>query len=113
MPIYEYRCAECGEIFERMLRVADYTPTSLCSTEGCSGVGSRIYTPPYFSVDNYDRMGYQPSAGRAFKNRSDFKDYLKESKLVEVGPEDYSKSKERRKLMIEARKAREDASRTK
>lgn len=100
MPIYEYRCKSCGNELEKIFRIADYVPTVEC--DNCGKEAVRFYTPVHFSVDNFDRRGYDPSAGRAFKNKNEFKEYLKENKLAELGPEDAANAKRKYKEMKEA-----------
>lgn len=108
MPIYEYKCPECEHIFEQFLRIADYTPTASCPD--CGKESTRIYSPVHFSVDNWDRRGWQPAVGRPLKNKADLKDWLKANNMSEVGPEDAKAVKERRKELLESRKAKKDAS---
>ena len=35
MPLYEYRCTDCGHEFEKLAKVDDPPPT--CPVEDCSG----------------------------------------------------------------------------
>ncbi len=35
MPIYEYRCPECGQVFERFVRSANSDETVVCPGCGC------------------------------------------------------------------------------
>lgn len=42
MPIYEYRCNQCGHIFEVMQKVND-SPITTCTE--CSGPTSKIISP--------------------------------------------------------------------
>ncbi len=43
MPIYEYRCSECGERFEELVRGSGDEPTA-CRACGSSEV-ARVYSP--------------------------------------------------------------------
>lgn len=45
MPIYEYKCQDCGKVYERLeLSAANQTPTSRCPH--CAGVGNLIISAP-------------------------------------------------------------------
>jgi putative FmdB family regulatory protein len=43
MPIYEYKCNECGRIFEAMQRFSD---EPLTTHEGCGGAVERLLSAP-------------------------------------------------------------------
>ena len=52
MPIYEYQCSKCGEVFERLeLRIMDI-PTSQCPM--CAGVGTRVISAPAIIYEIFD-----------------------------------------------------------
>ncbi len=44
MPIYEYQCHGCGNLFERLELSACEIPTSQCPT--CMGVGVKVISRP-------------------------------------------------------------------
>lgn len=61
MPLYEYRCHACGEVFEVMQRFSD-EPLTL--HEGCGGRLERLLSPPAFQfkgsgwyITDYARKG--------------------------------------------------------
>lgn len=43
MPLYEYKCANCGEVFEVMQKFAD---APLTMHEGCGGAVERLISSP-------------------------------------------------------------------
>ena len=43
MPLYEYRCGRCGEVFEVMQKFYD---APLATHEGCGGEVERLLSPP-------------------------------------------------------------------
>ncbi|MCL4842529.1 MAG: zinc ribbon domain-containing protein [Bryobacteraceae bacterium] len=43
MPLYEYKCANCGEVFEVMQKFAD---APLTTHEGCGGAVERLISSP-------------------------------------------------------------------
>lgn len=43
MPLYEYKCQSCGEVFEVMQRFSD---EPLKVHEGCGGAVDRLLSPP-------------------------------------------------------------------
>ncbi|MCL6506350.1 MAG: zinc ribbon domain-containing protein [Bryobacteraceae bacterium] len=45
MPLYEYRCETCGDVFEVMQKAAD---APLAVHEGCGGRLERLISPPAF-----------------------------------------------------------------
>lgn len=64
MPIYEYRCGECEQVFEALQRVAD-EPLDTCRR--CGGPAERIISSPAIHfvgsgwyVTDYARKGQEP-----------------------------------------------------
>lgn len=47
VPIYEYRCQDCGEVFEYMQRMSD-DPKTTC--EACSGTLERLISAAAFHL---------------------------------------------------------------
>lgn len=45
MPLYEYKCHSCGQVFEVMQRFSD---EPLTVHEGCGGPVERLVSPPAF-----------------------------------------------------------------
>lgn len=43
MPLYEYKCAKCGDVFERMQKFAD---APLTTHEACGGAVERLISSP-------------------------------------------------------------------
>jgi putative FmdB family regulatory protein len=43
MPLYEYKCNECGQVFEVMQRFSD---SPLTQHEGCGGAVQRLLSAP-------------------------------------------------------------------
>jgi len=65
MPLYEYRCHECGQTFEVLQKFSD---KPLRVHEGCGGQVERLLSPPAFQfkgtgwyVTDYARSGKSPS----------------------------------------------------
>ena|SRR4030067_809586 len=52
MPIYEYNCFTCNEIFERLELSAIEIPTSQCPK--CKGVGYKVISRPSIVYDLFD-----------------------------------------------------------
>ena len=46
MPIYEFECTACGNIFERLQKLADADPTD-CPQCGKSGIKRRLTAPAF------------------------------------------------------------------
>ncbi|HLH39439.1 MAG TPA: zinc ribbon domain-containing protein [Bryobacteraceae bacterium] len=45
MPLYEYRCAKCGKVFEVIQKFSD---VPLAMHENCGGAVERLISPPAF-----------------------------------------------------------------
>lgn len=45
MPLYEYKCSECGDVFEVMQRFSD---APLTTHDKCGGSLERLLSPPAF-----------------------------------------------------------------
>lgn len=61
MPLYEYRCGRCGEVFEVIEKFSD---APLATHEGCGGEVERLLSPPALQfkgsgwyVNDYGRGG--------------------------------------------------------
>src|SRR5258708_6003131 len=61
MPIYEYKCENCGEVFEVR---QNYSDEPVTVHEKCGGRGEKMISPPSFNfkgsgwdVDNYPKGG--------------------------------------------------------
>lgn len=52
MPLYEYRCQECQQRFERFVKLEDYQAPQTCA---CGGGSERIISIPRFIVED---VGY-------------------------------------------------------
>jgi len=79
MPLYEYKCARCGEVFEVIQKFAD---APLREHPGCGGVVERLLSAPALQfkgsgwyVTDYGRNG---SAGKE-KRKSDSGDHSKKA----------------------------------
>src|ERR1700704_3318283 len=67
MPLYDYRCHQCGEVFEVRQKFSDEL---LKTHEGCGGVLERLISAPALQfkgtgwyVTDYGRGGKLPSGG--------------------------------------------------
>jgi putative FmdB family regulatory protein len=61
MPLYEYRCEKCGDVFEVMQKFSDQP---LTQHEGCGGAVERLLSAPAFQfkgsgwyITDYARAG--------------------------------------------------------
>ncbi len=78
MPLYDYRCHKCGEIFEVRQRFSD---EMLTVHEGCGGKVERMLSAPALQfkgtgwyVTDYARNGKSPSTnGKAENGKSESK----------------------------------------
>ena len=75
MPLYDYRCRKCGEVFEVRQRFSD---ALLTTHEGCGGEVERLISAPALQfkgtgwyVTDYGRGGSKPPAGNGSKTGSE------------------------------------------
>ena len=75
MPMYEYKCGQCGQVFEMIQRFSD---EPLTTHEGCGGSVERLISAPAFQfkgsgfyITDYARGsgGAKPPAARLRMNR--------------------------------------------
>jgi putative FmdB family regulatory protein len=66
MPLYDYRCHQCGETFEKLQKFSD---EPLKVHEGCGGEVERLISPPALQfkgtgwyVTDYGKGGKSPSS---------------------------------------------------
>src|SRR5258708_7879601 len=84
MPLYDYRCHQCGEIFEVRQKFADEI---LKTHEGCGGELERVISAPALQfkgsgwyVTDYGRGGKLPTGGPAESKSESKSDGKTESK---------------------------------
>lgn len=52
MPLYTYKCDDCGEVFDKLARYYDDAVNQIC---GCSGVATRIaFYAPHIQVGDVE-----------------------------------------------------------
>lgn len=45
MPVYEYKCNQCGKVFDRYFsKIEDSFITQKCPKHECNGTGEKIYS---------------------------------------------------------------------
>ena len=86
MPIYEYRCSKCGDVFEVRQKFAD---APLAVHEGCGGTVERLISASGF---NFKGTGWYVTdyarGGSKSKKDSDGDQSKTESKPAETKPAD-------------------------
>ncbi|HEX4231605.1 MAG TPA: FmdB family zinc ribbon protein [Bryobacteraceae bacterium] len=72
MPLYEYKCEKCGEVFETMQKFSD---TPLTTHEKCGGTLHRILSAPalQFKGSGWYVNDYAKGGASSPKNGSDAK----------------------------------------
>ena len=85
MPLYEYKCENCGEVFEIIQKFSD---TPLTTHEKCGGTVHRLLSAPALQfkgsgwyVNDYAKSGASPN-----KNGSDAKDAKSDGKSDSPSP---------------------------
>ena len=85
MPIYEYECAKCGEVFEVMQKISDPPPKKhSCGSKRIKRVMSRssfILKGSGWYVTDYARKGKEGKEGKEAKEAKE----AKEGKKSESG----------------------------
>lgn len=93
MPLYEYRCTKCNNVFEVIQKFSD---APLTEHEGCGGSVERLISPPAFQfkgsgwyITDYARSGggTSPAKGSNGESKSESKSETKsESKSESSTP---------------------------
>ncbi|MBV9761981.1 MAG: zinc ribbon domain-containing protein [Acidobacteriaceae bacterium] len=75
MPLYEYRCEQCGELFEVMQKFSD---EPLTRHDKCGGVVERLVSAPALQfkgsgwyITDYAKGGSSSASGNGEKGKSD------------------------------------------
>lgn len=89
MPIYDYRCSDCGEVLTRYEPMAGSHEIAICA---CGNTAVRIWDKPMAFVDNTPAH-YNYGLGIQVNSRKDIREAQRRykgehgSELVEVGNE--------------------------
>jgi len=101
MPLYDYRCHQCGQTFEVRQKFADKL---LTVHEGCGGELERLISAPALQfkgtgwyVTDYGRNGKVPSADGKSESKSESKSDSKADSKSESKSESKSDSKSQTK----------------
>lgn len=55
MPLYEYKCCDCVNVFKELLSLSDYTPIRVCPK--CNAPSTRILSAPQLeSIKKSERI---------------------------------------------------------
>lgn len=57
MPIYEFECTNCGEVFETICLKIDDSTTSPCPN--CNGTGQKLISAPAIVFETFDKQAYK------------------------------------------------------
>lgn len=85
MPLYEYRCHECGDIIEMIRPMSDRENDIVCT--GCDGKAEFIISIPTMQVWNSDRAFMNIShedGGKKFETKQAYETFLKDTHQAEV-----------------------------
>ncbi|HYK87692.1 MAG TPA: FmdB family zinc ribbon protein [Acidobacteriota bacterium] len=91
MPIYEYKCAKCGEVFEAFQRIND-KPLSLCKF--CKGPVEKLISHSSFQLkgDGWYMTDYARKSQPSGSAESSTKKAEKSEKSADTGASTASKS---------------------
>ena len=59
VPIYSFKCKQCGEILEYAIPFKDLSSASIEKCQHCGGTLARIYEPPYVNMGKRSRVFHQ------------------------------------------------------
>lgn len=94
MPLYTYKCEGCGKIFDQFQRLADYEAGDKPNCEGCGSADVIRHfakeSNPAIQCDSINDVTWLPSACKVLQrdgekpieSRSEYKQYLKDNRLV-------------------------------
>lgn len=64
MPIYEYKCQKCGNVYEKLQKEIN-GKTAPCSNDDCGGLGKKIMSVVSFEIKGYSyKNGYSNPSDR-------------------------------------------------
>lgn len=71
MPLYDIKCSQSGEIFERHIPLVKFEEPIICA---CGAMATRVISTPMFSVDNTDYSC--PITGKRISSRGEHRENL-------------------------------------
>lgn len=93
MPLYDYQCQECQHQQEEFFKLSDLPETVKC--EKCNGEAKKIITFGHggLQCDGINDVPWlesalktlQPDGEKPLQTRSEYKQYLKDKKLIAAG----------------------------
>jgi len=94
MPLYEYRCAKCGDVFEVIQKFAD---APLTVHEGCGGSVERLISTSGFNFkgSGWYVTDYAKSGASSQKKRLGFEEGFGRRFVQAVGLEDQNRNEVR------------------
>lgn len=95
MPLYDIKCSESGNVFERLIPLANFQEPIFCS---CGAPATRVISTPLFSVDQTHYTC--PITGRYIGSKREHRENLKQHdcRVLETGEKELN---ERRRLEAE------------
>lgn len=90
MPLYEYKCSQCGNSFEKIFPLKEHDAVPSCPA--CGGDGEKVITSqilrdePVWLDDSVRGSLQDLEAGeRPIQNRTEYKKYLKDNDIIPIG----------------------------
>ena len=64
MPVYEYQCPRCGEVYEEEFRIGQAPSCIDCADEDCGGAARLVISSPTFILKGscWANDGYGPTS---------------------------------------------------
>src|SRR5277367_4848406 len=90
MPLYEYRCSKCGQVFEVIQKFAD---ASLTEHEACGGKVERLLSAPAFHLKGSGWYATDYAKGSSTKSSSEKSETKSNGEKSESKSESTSDSK--------------------
>jgi len=92
MPLYEYRCAKCGKVFERLQKFSD---PPVVVHEECGGLVERLISAPAFHLkgSGWYASDYPKSSPKPESKSEESKSEAKEDSKTESKSDSKSDSK--------------------
>lgn len=85
MPIFEYKCRECGERHDELT----YTPPKAkvkCGVDGCEGIADKLEINPFSSPGLSDKSGNKTSGGSDKCGKCPIPYFLTSARMLRNGP---------------------------
>jgi len=91
MPVYEYHCQRCENVFDVVKPLAHLNDPEFCSC-GSDKTKRQISRTHFYGAGDWDKAEYNPAFGKIIKNSKHRAEEAKARGWLEVGNEDFNRT---------------------